>query len=43
MKANVAAVVAVVGFALLCLQVQPTSGQVKVGTYATIHLVFTKC
>ena len=33
MKANVAAVVAVVGFALLCLQVQPTSGQVKVGAF----------
>ena len=33
MKANVAAVVAVVGFALLCLQVQATSGQLKVAAF----------
>ena len=42
MKANVAAVVAVVGFALLCLQVQPTSGQVKVGAFNIKNLGMTR-
>ena len=42
MKANVAAVVAVVGFALLCLQVQPTSGQVTVGAFNIKNLGMTR-
>ena len=42
MKANVAAVVAVVGFALLFLQVQPTSGQVKVGAFNIKNLGMTR-
>ena len=42
MKANVAAVVAVVGFAVLCLQVQPTSGQVKVGAFNIKNLGMTR-